>query len=220
MKRKIVNGLLAIAVAISTLAGSVMPAMAAEVELQGDSSTTKTQSVEVSATLTSVYCVSLPATLNLEYRTVTNSNGDDTRTNSGYFCDLTIGAAGKLISTQTLRASFLQQEVDGKWTNCIYGQSTNQRIEMQVVTPGHSDSEVFDSTSSDNFASFERFNSYFNKNQKWNSTEIGSCDYEGSVLSNCDFTERTFVIGFDESSIPEADEYVGNITVNFEVVDN
>lgn len=218
MRNKIAKNLLAMAVAVATLAGSAMPAMAADVELQGDDQTAKSQSIEVSTGyISSVYCVSVPATLDLEYRVITNADGDDIRTNKGYFCDLTVGAAGKILNNQKLVAELLHtQDSNGHWTTVIDGKNTGKSIELGVVTAGNSDTEVFDSCSGDNFTNFSRFNEFFNSLQ-WTSDAIGTCDYDGTTLSNCMYTTKTITIGFDENDIPVADEYTGNITINFEI---
>lgn len=222
MKNKIAKNLLAMAVAVATLAGSAMPAMAADVELQGDDQTAKSQSIEVSTGyISSVYCVSVPATLDLEYRVITNADGDDIRTNKGYFCDLTVGAAGKILDVQKLKMTLIDEPLvpgdnSGVWTSHIVGKTSGKSIVLNVVTAGNKNDAVFDSCSSDNLTDFSRFNTFFNS-LEWDKNTIGTCDYDGTTLSNCVYTTKTITIGFDEKNIPIADEYAGTVTISFEI---
>lgn len=203
MRNKIAKNLLAMAVAVATLAGSAMPAMAADVELQGDDQTAKSQSIEVSTGyISSVYCVSVPAALNMEYRTITFKSENT----NGYFCDLVIGAAGKILSSQKLVASLGIN--DDLSSPVLVGKTTGKEIPLSAVA----ENERWDWA----LNTFNGFNNNLNS-LNWDSSNIGTCDYDGATISNYSFTERTVTIGFNENSLEAADEYAGTVTISFEI---
>lgn len=206
--RKFANKAIGLLAALSIMLSATTTVFAADVEIQSEGTESKSQSIQVSASVASVYSVTMPATIELEYRTITNADGDDVRTNHGYFCDIQLGAAGKILSTQKVKMTLENSK------NYMTGANTSETIELGVVTAGHSETEVFDQSKNDNLTTFSGFNEFFN-DLIWTSTTIGTADYDGVNLSNCNYTYKTITIGFDESAVTAADAYSGVIMINF-----
>ena len=78
-------------------AGTSTPAMASTQEIQG--TTGQTKDIPVSANITSVYSVSLPASISLVYGTAEDAIEN---TVEGYWYNLRYGAVGKLTSAESV----------------------------------------------------------------------------------------------------------------------
>ena len=204
-KNRMFKTALGLTVALSTLASSAMPALAADVELQGDDSSAKSQSVEVSADISSLYAVTLPAMIELtrQTATLTDENTNTTYEKDGFWYKFQIGAAGKLLSNQKLVS---------RMNNCtITGKNTGNTVELKAYF------FRFISGYEETLDNLEDFNNYNGSplSPTWTSTEIGSCNYNGTSLTDCSYVYKDFWVGIPEDELSKADIYEGTITVNF-----
>lgn len=193
---KTMTGFLA---ALSLIISTSTSAFAADVEVQGEGTESKSQTIQVSASIASVYAVTMPAVIELKYDTVTGT--DDTVVNTGYFCDIRIGAAGKILSSQSLKMEL------GDSNNTMSGSETGNSIELKAVISSCDSTHGY-------LVPFSTYNSSYNT-LTWTASTIGTADYDGINLSNCEYTYKTISIGFDESAVTDADIYSGTITINF-----
>lgn len=204
MKKKSIKTLLTTALAMYTIMTSTLPAMAADVEVTGDDSAAQSQSVEVSAEVSSLYSVTLPAVIELTRQgaVATNPNdASDTGAKDGFWCNFKIGAAGKLLSSHTLTTRI---------QDCtMTGENTGNTFQLKAFFYKPLDGFVSDALS--------RFYTYGGDplSPTWVSTEIGSCDYDGTSLTNCEYNYKSFWVGVPEDELNVADVYKGSMVVNF-----
>lgn len=200
MKKKILNTMLALTVAIATVAGSTMPAMAAEQEVTGTGTDTQTQDVEVTADIQSVYSVSLPATIELNYGVVESRNGS---TIDGYWSNIKYGVAGKIAADEVV--------------NVVPQYPCTLTLMDSDGNPTETTIAVYDSRSAVNGWTYNEDN--YQCKTAWNKSEIGSCDYDGVSLSNCAYSYccEGHYIGINSGRIEKYGNYAGNLTFQFSI---
>lgn len=203
MKQKFLKGFFALIVAVSTVVGSSVPAFAAEIEVSGDDSTTKTQAIDVTTGhISSIYSVTMPAVIELK-RGVSQDTDDEgnIHTSAGYWAEVRVGAAGKILATQKLTGTL---DMSDEKYYAVYGKNTGTKAYLTATVWDQGDINT----------SFDRFN-MFHTPMIWYSNDIGTCDYDGTALTNCNYDYRTFTIGVMEERITVSDEYTGQIAINF-----
>lgn len=203
MKKRSIKTLLTTALAVCTIMTSTLPAMAADVEVTGNGES-KSQTVEISAEVNSLYSVTLPAVIELTRQdaVATNPNdASDTGTKDGFWCDFKIGAAGKLLSNHTLTT---------RMQDCtMTDENTGNTFQLKVFFYKPLDGFVSDVLSG--------FYTYGGDplSPTWTNTEIGSCDYDGTSLTNCEYNYKNFWIGVPEEELTASGTYTGSMVVNF-----
>lgn len=205
--KKFVKKAIGLLAALSIMFSATTTAYANDVEIHGEGTESKSQTIEVTASIASVYAVTMPATLELNYETITKSEPDGSNevTYNGYFCDIEIGAAGKILSTQKLKMSLENN------SNIMTGANTGRTVQLKTLVSTYSN--MYGAHGGYLFA-FDAYNSVCNDLQ-WDVNTIGTCSYDGVTLTNCNYTYRTLTIGFHESDVSAADIYSGNIVINF-----
>lgn len=193
MKRKSFKSLLATAVAVCTLVGNVCPAMAAETqEVSGSGAQSK--DVKVTAEINSVYSVSLPATIDLEYSVLENRSFQDV---AGYWYRLKYGVAGRISSSEKVYVEPVYPcEIS------IVGDDGQIQATLNVTDFTHSD-ECYGGG---------------NCKTEWTSSEVGSCTYNGTTISDCVYSNCCndgHWIGVKAADVTEYGSYEGNLTFNF-----
>lgn len=198
MKNKMMKFITGLALAVSLSASAINPmaVMAAEnQETQVLDGTSDTKDIPVTVNVKSVYMVSLPASLDLEYGSRQDIMG---YTHYGYYTNIKYGAAGKIAS---------KYEVYIKEISCdLTGETTGEHIiaEHKAGIHGRLLSDL-----SYRWVSAERENSPY-----W---ILGGCDYNGVSISNpeYDYCCDGHCFGVDENDIPALDDYAGNLVVEF-----
>lgn len=197
MKKKSIKTLLTTALAVCTIMTSTLPAMAADVEVTGNGES-KSQTVEVSAEVNSLYSVTLPAVIELTRQDAVVSSSIEFK-KSGFWHDFKIGAAGKLLSNHTLVA---------RMEDCvIQGNEVWDQAYLKVY--------FYDSISGGTAKKLSDFPQNSDNYPKWTNTEIGSCDYDGTSLTNCEYNYKNFWIGVPEEELTASGAYTGSMVVNF-----
>lgn len=195
MKRKSFKSLLATAVVVCTLVGNVCPAMAAETqEVSGSGAQSK--DVKVTAEIQSVYSVSLPAVLELTEGKMTFNGWTDA---PGYYCQMKYGVAGKISSDEKV---YVRPQYP---------------IEMHIIKNGQIQATIKADEISGNYGNYPNGHNGTCK-KEWSSSEIGSCDYDGTTISNCDYAfccSEGHWIGIKAEDVSEYGSYEGNLTFNF-----
>ena len=193
MKKNALKSLLATALAVCTVMGSTATCFAAETQ-EVSGSTAQSKDVKVTAEIQSVYSVSLPATLELEYQTISqNGNNYD-----GYWTKLKYGVSGKISASEK-----------------VYVKPTYP-CELSIIEDGQAQASinVWDIAHCDNYG--QTGNGVCKT--EWGSSEIGSCDYDGATISNCNYSyccSDGHWIGVKSSDITEYGSYEGNLTFQF-----
>ena len=178
MKKRIVR-LYALALTIALLTGAI-PVQAATQEVQGNSSQTK--NVPVTASITSVYSVSLPASISLVYGFETD---DEENMVEGYWFRLRYGVAGKVTSAESVYV---------------------EAVFPCTLTEAETGAELGISELSKNSCK-----------EEWGYDEVGSCSYDGSSLSNCEYAyccATGHVIGVRAAEVTNG-HFEGNLTFHF-----
>ena len=204
MKKKILKNIMAMAIVAATFVGSVSPAMAAEGTQEVTGSDTQQKQVEISADVKSVYSVSLPATITLTYGTVEKlslvGSGKENDSCDGYWATIKYGVAGKISSNEKVNVvpqfpctmTLLDDE----------GQPTSTTVQMLNVL---------------------RYDSSLDKvvcnKTAWSKSDIGSCDYDGITISNCNYAYCCdgHNIGIRASDIEKSGTYEGNLTFEISI---
>ena len=155
---------------------------------------TQTKDIKVTADIQSVYSVSLPASIELSYGEATDSSGNKV---AGYWYNLKYGVAGKISSFEEV---FVNVECPCVLTN----------------------TETGDTISISELDNYEQLTTSGCKNY-WSSTEIGSCEFDGTTLTNCEYSyccENGHAIGIKEADITVYGSYEGNLTFQFGIDKN
>lgn len=199
MKNKITKSLMALTLAAATMMGSTTPAFAAEMEVTG--SENQSQSVGVTADIQSVYSVSLPATIKLEFGSIEDINHDIV---DGYWANIRYGTAGKISNNEVVNV--VPQFPCTLTLMDESGNPTETTISIyhaeDVQNGGHSSNVNYQCKTS------------------WNKAEIGSCDYDGVSLSNCNYSyccEQGHLIGIKSDKVEKYGNYEGNLTFQFSI---
>lgn len=210
LKSKFLKSVLGMVVAISTISNCAIPAFAANVEVSSDGTGTKSQTVEVSTeNITSMYTVSLPATIELTRQTVKLTDKENPFESYGYWVDFQIGAAGKLLYYQSLSANIKYDFETSTGVTLTGTQDSRNTIELKSIQLTPSGYEVVTAGSC---------------GVSWSApgtpgTNIGSCDYDGSSLVNCNYSTKSMWLGVPFENILKPDTYRGNIVVEFSLYD-
>lgn len=198
MKNKMTKTLLALSLAFTTMMGSAMPAFASEQLVTGTDSQTK--EVEVSADIKSVYSVSLPATIKLEYGSVIiRDNPVD-----GYWANIRYGVAGKIASNEVV--------------NIVPQFPCTLTLMDENGNPTETTISVYHAQDSNNGG-----HGVYDRDKQcrtsWNKAEIGSCDYDGVSLTNCVYSYCCdgHFIGINQDRVEKYGDYQGNLTFNFSI---
>lgn len=160
---------------------------AANTEVQGSGNDSRT--VVVTANITSVYSVSLPAQISLTYDELSNVYvGDVLQAKAdGYFGIITFGAAGKISNQEKV---FIEPVFPCLMTGSTSGNTINlkkvlpsTRIEPQTI---------------------------------WTKAQIGNCTYDGVILTSCNYTYNDGLkVGILLSDVTSYENYRGNLLFNF-----
>ena len=178
MKKRIAR-LYALALTIALLTGAI-PVQAATQEVQGNSSQTK--NVPVTASITSVYSVSLPASISLVYGFETD---DEENPVEGYWFRLRYGVTGKVTSAESVY-------VEAVFPCTLTDAETGAELEISELSKNRCKEE-------------------------WGYDEVGSCSYNGSSLSNCEYAyccANGHVIGVRAAEVTNGN-FEGNLTFRF-----
>ena len=178
MKKRIAK-FCALTLAIALFTGAI-PVQAATQEVQGNSSQTK--NVPVTASITSVYSVSLPASISLVYGFETD---DEENPVEGYWFRLRYGVAGKVTSAESVY-------VEAVFPCTLTDAETGAEMEISELSKNSCKEE-------------------------WGYDEVGSCSYDGSSLSNCEYAyccSNGHVIGIRAAEVTNGD-FEGNLTFRF-----
>lgn len=193
MKKKILKNIMAMAIVAATFVGSVSPAMAAEGTQEVTGSDTQQRNVAVTADIKSVYSVSLPATITLTYGTVeVGSIGDRA---DGYWAKIKYGVAGKIAANE--RVNVVPQLPCTMTLMDDEGQPTSTTISIKNA-------------------------STLDHKTSWSKSEIGSCDYDGTTISNCNYAYccNGHNIGVGMGNVSKYGTYEGNLTFEISITKN
>lgn len=180
--------MIAVAMVVTGSTFKTTTAFAANTEVQG--TTDDSESVEVTANITSVYSISLPASINLSYGNKTNiyvGGGSLLSAAEGYFGVITFGCAGKI--------------------------SAQEHVYIEPVFP----CTMTGVTSGSTLALKKVLNSARTEPKtQWTSSEIGTCTYNGISLTNCVYAYNDgLTIGFLLSDVSSYETYTSNLLFNF-----
>lgn len=192
--KRIFKSMMCFVLSILMLTGSSVIAFASNQEIQG--STDSSQAVEVTANIKSMYSVSLPASIDLAYEVLADiyiGEADEITTEAeGYFGKIIFGCAGKISSNEYV---FITPSFPCTMTST----SSDATVALQKILP---------STKAE-------------PKTQWNSTEIGTCSFDGVTLTNCQYAYNDGLqIGFLLSQLTAYESYKGNLTFNFGVRSN
>ena len=196
-----------------TLMSSNISAFAAQ-EISG--TTSQSTDVSVTANITSVYSVSLPATIELVPMTVDNvvyydtkENGgtlnDNGKTISGYIAKLEMGCAGIIAPGERIG---VMPVAPFYLTNNNGGQ---QVMVANIIPTGLTNRAIITNTQSPSspFQMHDK-NIYY-----WTSDTIGTCEFDGVNLSNCNYSYNYHYIGLVGEQLEIAGSFSGTMTFKF-----
>lgn len=196
--KKFFKTMTALALTVAVLAGNSIPALAANQEVQ--TSGTETATVELTLNVKSAYCVSLPATIELEYAVVEVPEGEIlwngatqiTGRAELYQCKIEIGVAGKIPSGIISVAPVLPCELTNEDDNVV---------PLNALDSSESLGNTYPQYISD-----------------WTKDEIGTCDFDGATLTNCVYEKRYLSIGTLANVIQQGGSYTGSLVFNFSMI--
>ena len=165
---------------IATMIAGTTPVLAATQEVQGSGNQTKT--VPVTASISSMYSVSLPAQISLIYGYGSDDEGNMVE---GYWYNLQYSVAGKLTSVESVY-------VEAAFPCTLTDAGTGESIEINML-------------------------SKTDCKEEWAYDEVGSCSYDGSDLSNCNYSyccSDGHVIGVRAEEVSSG-MFTGNLTFHF-----
>lgn len=186
MRKNILKAVLSLAVVASVLFGNTGVAYADNQEVQG--STDDSRAVEITCSITSVYSVSLPASIALAYDTLEDVYvGDALQASAeGYWGTIIFGCAGKISSSESV---FIEPVFP-----CTMTGTSGATVTLKKVLP----------------------NDKTEPKTSWSATEIGTADFDGTSLSNCTYAYNTGLrVGFLSSDATTYETYRGTLTFNF-----
>jgi hypothetical protein len=204
--RKFIKTFAALALTVAMLSGNGVAASAATQEVAGDSSSmTQSKDIEVTLEITSVYSVSLPASIELSPQQVIPASytgvyyfADGVCFNSSmdvdgifYVAPVNYGCAGKIRSNEYI---FIEPVLPVTLTGDLTG-----------ATIGLTRIYTADSSSATEPA----------MKTQWDSSEVGSCYYDGVSISSCNYAEESIMLGFTEENLVSYENYTGVLTFNF-----
>lgn len=158
-------------------------------EYQG--STNDSQAVQINCALSSIYSVSLPAQIELGYDILSNvyvgSDATDiTVSAEGYFGIIKYGACGKIGPSECV---YIEPQFP-----CTLSGASGSTVTLK---------KILDSNKTE-------------PQTEWNSDNIGSCDFDGTTLTNCNYTYNDGLqVGFLLTDILVNENYSGNLVFNF-----
>lgn len=191
MRKKLGRAVLSLVLAIGVLFGNTGVAYADNQEVQG--STNDSIAVEITCSITSVYSVSLPASIALAYDTLENVYvGDALQASAeGYWGTIIFGCAGKISSAESV---FIEPVFP-----CTMTGASGATVNLKKVLPD-------DKTEAKTV---------------WNATEIGTAEFDGVSLSNCAYAYNDGLrIGFLMDDVSTYETYSGTLTFNFGIRSN
>lgn len=186
MRKNLFKAVLSMALAAAILFGNTTVAYAENQEVQG--STDDSRTVEITCNITSVYSVSLPASIALEYDTLEDVYVGDTLQASaeGYWGTIVFGCAGKISSSESV---FIEPVFP-----CTMTGTSGATVSLKKVLPS-------DKTEAKTL---------------WSASEIGTAEFDGVSLSNCTYAYNDGLrIGFLMDDVSAYEAYSGTLTFNF-----
>lgn len=191
MKRMKTTALAAV-MAVTLLVAKGSMVFAAQ-EIQG--SDAKSQAVEVTADVKSMYSVSMPASIELTFSEISKVYIDGTYTSSaveGYWGTIVYGCAGKISNNEYVY-------IEPVFPCTLVGEEYGKALSLRKVLP---------STKAE-------------PKSTWSATEIGTCSYDGVSLTNCKYAYcEGLQIGFKKSDVESYDVYKGTLIFNFGIASN
>lgn len=193
MRKNFTKTIVSLALAATMLFSSNTTAFAANNEYQGSADDSK--SVEITATISSIYSVSLPAQIDLAYAELADvyvGDADEISTKAeGYFGDIIFGAAGKIGANESV---FVEPQFP-----CVMTGTSGATVQLK---------KILDSNKTEPKTS-------------WNKAEIGTCTYDGVSLSNCNYAYNNGLkVGFLTSDLSTFENYTGTLVFNFGIRSN
>lgn len=186
MRKNLFKAVLSLALVASVLFGNTGVAYADNQEVQG--STNDSRAVEITCNITSVYSVSLPASVALAYDTLEDVYvGDALQASAeGYWGTIIFGCAGKISSSESV---FIEPVFP-----CTMTGTSGATVELKKVLP----------------------NDKTEAKTVWNASEIGTAEFDGVSLSNCTYAYNDGLrIGFLMDDVSAYEAYSGTLTFNF-----
>ena len=186
MRKNLFKAVLSLALAASVLFGNTGVAYADNQEVQGSSDDSR--AVEITCNITSVYSVSLPASVALAYDTLEDVYvGDALQASAeGYWGTIIFGCAGKISSSESV---FIEPVFP-----CTMTGASGATVELKKVLP----------------------NDKTEAKTAWNASEIGTAEFDGVSLSNCTYAYNDGLrIGFLMDDVSAYEAYSGTLTFNF-----
>ena len=191
MRKNILKAVVSLVLAVGVLLGNTGAAYADNQEIQGN--TNDSRAVEITCSITSVYSVSLPASIALAYDTLENVYvGDALQASAeGYWGTIIFGCSGKISPSESV---FIEPVFP-----CTMTGTSSATVDLKKVLLG-------DKTEAKTV---------------WNATEIGTAEFDGVSLSNCTYAYNDGLrIGFMIGDVSSYETYSGTLTFNFGIRNN